>query len=146
MHVIATCFKQNGVVRDVTGESPLYVHDNSDFETYSTFFNHMRIKLMDTDTTKLVIGSDEKLALANAISKAFKDSNHILCKRHLYKDTKQKLVDDCIDKESRQTILDMIFGDEGLVTADDSICFEVKSEEIETRLRDSTKFLNYVEK
>lgn len=64
----------------------------------------------------------------------------------MYKDTKQKLVDDCIDKESRHTILDMIFGDEGLVTADDSICFEVKSEEIETRLRDSTKFLNYVEK
>lgn len=84
MHVIATCFKQNGVVRDVTGESPLYVHDNSDFETYSTFFNHMRTKLMDTDTTNLVIGSDEELALVNAIVKDFKDSNHILCKQHLY--------------------------------------------------------------
>lgn len=39
----------------------------------------------------------------------------------------------------------MIFGDEGLVTADDSICFIVKSEKIETMLRDSTKFSNYVE-
>lgn len=32
------------------------------------------------------------------------------------------------------------------MTADDSICFDVKSEEIETRLRDSTKFSNYFEK
>lgn len=151
MHVTATCFKQNAVVRDDTGESPifwgpLFIHDNSDFDTYSTFFNHLSTKLMDTDTTKLVIRSDEELALVNAITKAFPDSNHILCKRHLYQNTKQKLVDDCIDKESRQTILDLIFGDEGLVTADDSICFDVKSEEIETRLRDSTKFSNYFEK
>lgn len=39
----------------------------------------------------------------------------------------------------------MIVGDEGLMTADDSICFIVKSEKIETMLRDSTKFSNYVE-
>lgn len=68
MHVTATCFKQNAVVRDDTGESPifwgpLFIHDNSDFDTYSTFFNHLRTKLMDTDTTKLVIGSDEKLPM-----------------------------------------------------------------------------------
>lgn len=40
----------------------------------------------------------------------------------------------------------MIFGDEGFVIVDDFICFEVKLEEIEMKLRDLIKFLNYVEK
>lgn len=39
----------------------------------------------------------------------------------------------------------MIFGDEGFVIVDDFICFEVKLEENEMRLKDLIKFLNYVE-
>lgn len=42
----------------------------------------------------------------------YQNSNHMLCKRHLYQNTKQKLVDDCVDKADRHN---------GLVTADDSI-------------------------
>lgn len=118
----------------------------TDFESYSNFFNLLRTKLSVTDTSKLVIGSDEELVLVNAISIAFPDSTHILRKSHLYQNTKQKLVDDSIDKGSRQTFLYMICGDKGPVTTEDSICFELKSEEIERRFRDSKTNQNYFER
>lgn len=51
----------------------------------------------------------------------------------------------CVDESDDAVQADNLghdFGDEGLVTAADSICFDIKSGEIETRLRDSTKFSN----
>jgi transposase-like protein len=81
---------------------PLYIHDSSDFETYSNFFNHLKTKL--TDTSRLVFGSDEEKAFVNAITTAFRNSEHMLCKRHLYQNTKQKLVNDCVDKTDRQDL------------------------------------------
>jgi hypothetical protein len=37
---------------------------------------------------------------------------------------KQKLIDDSVDKNDRESIISDIFGDNGLVNADDSICFD----------------------
>ena len=64
MHVSVTCYKQLSVVRTTTGETPIFIgpifiHDNSDFETYCHFFHHLKVKLVDTDLIKLVIGSDD---------------------------------------------------------------------------------------
>lgn len=88
MHVTSTCYKQTTVVKDSTGEAPIFlepmfIHDNSDYESFSNFFNHLRKKLSDTNTEQLVIGSDEEQSLVNAITKAFPQSSHILCTRHL---------------------------------------------------------------
>ncbi|KAK3104132.1 hypothetical protein FSP39_024650 [Pinctada imbricata] len=149
MHVTATCYKQTSVTKDSTNDAPiflgpLYIHDNSDFETYSNFFNHLRTKLTDVDKSRLVFGSDEEQAMVNSIMSAFPDSGHILCKRHLYQNTKQKLLDDCVDKQDRQVILDSIFGKEGLINADDSVCFDEMSADIEDRARElSGKFTRY---
>jgi hypothetical protein len=46
---------------------PIFIHDNSDFESYSNFFNHLRVKLISTDTSNLVIGCDEEYALVSSI-------------------------------------------------------------------------------
>ncbi|MEW8547998.1 MAG: hypothetical protein AB2693_31220, partial [Candidatus Thiodiazotropha sp.] len=67
MHVTITCYKQLTVNRSKTGNppiflGPLFVHDNTDFETYSHFFHHLKIKLMDTNLSKLVIGTDDEQA------------------------------------------------------------------------------------
>ena len=57
---------------------------------------------------------------------------------------KQKLIDDSVDKNDRESIISDIFGDNGLVNADDSICFDEKSSEIEKKTKDlSTKFNKY---
>ena len=90
------------------------------------------------------MGSDEELAIVNAITLAFPESTHLLCKRHLYQNTKQKLIDDSVDKADRQKILGMIFHEDGLIDANDSICFDAKSEEIEKVSKDlSSKFHRY---
>lgn len=56
------------------------------------------------DRSRLVFGTDEEKALVNAITTIFPNSNHMLCKRHLYQNAKQKLVDDCVDKADRQDL------------------------------------------
>ena len=146
MHVTVTCYKQLAVCKDGTSEpplfiGPLFIHDNSDFDTYSNFFFNMRVKLNDVDTTKLVIGTDDERALVNAIKAAFPQSQHILCTRHLRQNASQKLTDDAVDKYDKGKILDKIFGDDGLLTADE------RCEELESISQSiSRNFLKYFQK
>ncbi|KAK3101791.1 hypothetical protein FSP39_006376 [Pinctada imbricata] len=152
MHVTATCYKQVSVVDEKTNESPIFlgpmfIHDSSDFGTYASFFNHLGTLLANTDTSQLVIGSDEEVALVNAITHAFPNAQHILCTRHIKQNVNQKLTDDAVDKTDRDRIINLIFGVDGLVNADDTICFEEKSNMIEeTCDQISSKFLNYYKK
>jgi len=138
MHVTTTCYKQVSVKRNSTQEPPIFlgpvfIHDNSDFQSISNFFNHLKVKLSDVTTDQLVLGSDEELALVNAITAAFPDATHVLCTRHLRENAKQKLIDNSINKQDRDSILDDIFGNEGLVCADDTICFNEKSTVLEEK-------------
>jgi transposase-like protein len=87
---------------------PIFIHDNSDFESYSNFFNHLRVKLISTDTSNLVIGCDEEYALVSSIQTSFPEAGHIHCIRHLRLNIKHKLTDECIDKPDRETILNDI--------------------------------------
>ncbi|KAK3105657.1 hypothetical protein FSP39_002808 [Pinctada imbricata] len=108
---------------------------------------HLSAILASTNCSKLVIGSDEEAALVKAITHAFPNSTHILCSRHIQQNARQRLTDDAVSKSGRDTILDMIFGSDGLVNANDSICFDEKSVEIETKCEDiSNKFLSYFQK
>lgn len=149
MHVTVTCYKQTAVVRHDTGEPPIcigpcFIHDNSDFDSYSNFFNHLKTRLGDIDTEDLVVGSDEEQSLVNAITKAFPRSFHVLCTRHLYQNTKQKLLDSGATKSDRNSMLNNLFGSSGLINSDDSICFEEKSNEVEKQAQDiSNKFHQY---
>ena len=84
MHVTASCYKQMTVVMEKTEEppiflGPIFIHDNSDFESFSNFFNHLRIKLINEATEELVFGTDEEAALVNSIKTAFPESGHVLC-------------------------------------------------------------------
>ncbi|CAC5400572.1 unnamed protein product [Mytilus coruscus] len=121
MHVTVTCYKQIAVVMEKTKEppifmGPIYIHDNSDFDIFSNFFNHLRVKLIDADTEQLFFGTDEEAGLVKSIKTAFPESGHILCIRHL----------------------------KGLVHSDDDICFDVKCEQIEDRTKElSASFHRY---
>ncbi|CAC5400573.1 unnamed protein product [Mytilus coruscus] len=149
MHVTVTCYKQIAVVMEKTKEppifmGPIYIHDNSDFDIFSNFFNHLRVKLIDADTEQLFFGTDEEAGLVKSIKTAFPESGHILCIRHLKGNIKQKMIDDGIDKKDRESVLDSIFGDQGLVHSDDDICFDVKCEQIEDRTKElSASFHRY---
>ena len=135
MHVTVTCYKQLSVIRQRTGQPPIFigpvfVHDNSDFESYCHFFHHLKMKLVDIDLTKLVIGTDDETAMVKAITTAFPNSTHVLCTRHLRENTMRKLRDDAVDKKDRNLILDKIYGLGGIMDADDTICFQEKCENL----------------
>jgi hypothetical protein len=83
MHVTVTCYKQISVCKVTSKDppifiGPMFIHDNSDVETYGQFFSHLRLKLIDTPLDKMVIGTDDEKALVNAISTCFPDATHIM--------------------------------------------------------------------
>ena len=99
------------------------------------------------NTEQLVLGSDEELALVNAINTATMYASHILCTRNLRQNIKQKMINDGIDKKDKETFLNDIFGDDGLVHADDSICFEEKLSQLAEKSEElSSKFYCYFDK
>ena len=79
-----------------------------------------------------MFGTDDEKAMVNAITSSFPDSKHILCTRHLRLNANQKLTDAAVDKSDCNTILDKIFGDGGIIDADDTVCFEERCEEVKT--------------
>ena len=149
MHVTVTCYKQLSVTKEGKAEPPLFIgpifiHDNSDFDTYCNFFFDLKIKLTNVDTSNLVIGTDDERALVNAIKTAFPQSHHILCFRHLRQNANQKLTDDAVDKYDKGKILDKIFGDDGSLNADDTICFDDKCQELESVSQSISNKLTYL--
>lgn len=56
---------------------PLFIHGDTDFESYCQFFNHLTIKLFDTDKSKLVFSSHWDASLVEAISTFFPGLKHI---------------------------------------------------------------------
>ena len=59
----------------------------------------------------------------------------------------QKLTDAAVDKSDCNMILDKIFGDGGIIDADDTICFEERCEEVKTLSQSiSQTFLSFFQK
>ena len=152
MHITMPSYKQLSVTRDTSSEPPLFfgpmsIHDNSDFESYSIFFSHIKTKLSGIDTSKLVIGTDDERVLVNAITASFSDSTHILCSRHIRQNINQKLTDAAVDKSDRNMLLNKMFGEDGIINANDTVCFEENCEEVKQLSQSiSRSFLNYFQK
>ena len=88
-------------------------------------------------------GSDDEKALTKAIDHSFPGAKRVLCTKHL-KDNLQHYMTNVasIKPDQRSTISNLIFGDQGLVNANDSFEFERISSEI-VSTTDSEQFKNY---
>ena len=88
----------------------------------------MAAQLADTDTSKLVIGTDDEKALRKAIKIYFPNSHNILCTRHLKNNVDDHLRDKVgASKTLRQTIVQDIFGDNGMIHADDTFIYDQRA-------------------
>ena len=97
------------------------------------YFCHLASKLNASDC--MVFGTDNEMSMRNAIKQAFPNATQILCMRHLIQNTENKLADKCgLEKKARREIINQLFGKDGLANADDSISFEVRSEEIQNHV------------
>lgn len=96
---------------------PLFLHSmmlhfDGDFETYSTFLSHLKLRLGDSN---VIFVSHKEWALTKAIQYNFPNSIYLLCLKHL-KDNiwKKSERTDKLFKDDREEIVEIIFGSEGL--------------------------------
>lgn len=110
-----------------------------------TSFSHLKTKLADSDTSNLVIGSDQEGSLRKAIVNNFPDATHVICTRHIKQNVSERLKNGVgIRKGERQEIEKFIFGQEGITSADNSIIFDDRCEKLEQSCKDDAPdFLTY---
>ena len=133
LFVTASAFKQLSVTNPSNGQhpiilGPLFLHGFSTFESYHQFFSSLAASLRDTDTSKLIIGSDDEAALREAIKFNFPKAKNILCTRHLRNNFEEYLKNKIgLTQRERQKFLnDKLFGTEhGLLSTEDSTIFDI---------------------
>ena len=127
-----TCFKQNKVTRNTSGEPPIFLglmflHGNSDECTYISFFQHLSMNLRNAPSQP-VFGTDDEKAMTNAIDHAFPFANRLACTRHLKENMNRQLQDKYgYSIKDRQTTLSSLFGANGLADAKElDLTFEIR--------------------
>jgi len=130
LHVTPSVYKNSALIRRRTGDSPIFmgpifIHSHSDIETYSQFFGHLSMKLMDCNQQQLTLGSDDELAVRKCFKHFFPRAATVVCSRHLKENVRSKL-DELMGKSSvlRSQLFDAIFGSDGLIACDDLVSFD----------------------
>lgn len=94
---------------------PMFLHGNSDKDTFFLFFQHLAGVLAGCAQNP-VLGSDEEKALHQAMSSAFPSSPRLVCTQHLKKNLKYALADKVgMPKKERCDILNKLFSFTGIV-------------------------------
>jgi len=62
---------------------PLFIHGNSDFETYAVFMGHLSARLSSCCFSELRMGSDEEASLRKAMTHCFGAASLVACTRHI---------------------------------------------------------------
>ena len=125
LHVTASVYKNLAVKRITTNDHPIFLgpcflHGNSDFETYNTYFNYLSLHLSSP-----IIGSDGEGGLVKAIRHSFPTSHHLTCTRHLRTNAMDQLKDKIgLPHQARQLLLSHIFGDDGITATTNQLAFE----------------------
>ena len=128
LHVTLVVFKNLAVKRRDTHEhptfaGPLFLHGNSDYQTYLSFFSHLAGKLRET-TSQPIVGTCDEIAMRLAAKTAFPDSSPLSCTRQLEQNVEEHLRDEIgISHIDRCAIQSSIFGPVGVTAAVDEIIF-----------------------
>ena len=93
-----------------------------------------------------VIGSDDETALLKSLARSFPGSTQIVCTRHL-KNNVRDYLNKKVGVNDKGTIIQSLFGDNGLTDADNTIIFEHKLDEVKQLVNDKANdFLTYFNK
>lgn len=134
VHVTVGTFKHLAVIRRRTQDhpifvGPIYLHGNSDYSSYLSFFSHLSAQLRGTPSQP-TFGSDDETSLKSAIRAAFPESNTMNCTRHLSQNVDRYLREKIgVPQQERASILNCIFGQNGLSSADEETIFEHRLQE-----------------
>ncbi|KAK3096736.1 hypothetical protein FSP39_002786 [Pinctada imbricata] len=155
--VTTIVYKNKRVLKKETGENPiflgpLFLHRDTSHQTYRSFFAHisaeLEVKLIDEIDIRLpsimVLGSDEEKAITKAIETTFPEATRLLCTKHLKDNVRHYMANIAgIPPNSRRPLANLIFGERGLVNANDTFEFESRSEQIIDACGENEKFKDY---
>ena len=123
---------------------PVFLHWDGAYATYCEFFSKVRSSLgFDLRVEKLTFGTDEELALVNAIKTAFPGANHILCARHLQENANRNFSKFKIPDIEKNRIINAIFSPSGLLSSNSRVMYMEKEKEILESLEGNLAF-NYL--
>jgi len=131
IHVTASVLNHLAVTRARTDEHPIFaepmsLHGNSDYNTYTFFFQHLASKLQEC-SLQPVSGSDQEKAMCKAMDYAFPSAAHLTCTRHMHGNAEDYLRDSIgVSEADRARVVDTIFGKNGLAEADESVLFDCR--------------------
>ncbi|CAG2213187.1 unnamed protein product [Mytilus edulis] len=153
-------YKNKKVISKSTRDHPIFIgpvffHWDGSMETYHTFFSHFKARILtEVQCFDVKLGSDDEGGLRVALDSVFSKPDRLLCTKHIKDNVtdyiKNKLP---LTSNQRSQIMSNIFNDNGIATADDTIDFDIKSNELcnsfpcfanyfEIRLK--TRLFNYV--
>ena len=160
-YVTALVYKNLRVVRkDNENEHPLcigvFIHRDAKFPAYNYFFVTIKSSLCSEYSVEsfeirlgkdMIIGSDEEQTLMNAIASHFPASEHFLCTKHLKDGTRAYMQTKVgVPQKDRKIITKQIFGEDGIVNADDTAEFDARSKKILKDIVKYPKFATYFQK
>ena len=131
------------------------LHKDATYKTYKSFLEHIKTELeSDIEAVELRLpesiefGTDDEKALTKAIDNVFPSSVRVLCTKHLKDNVKHYLQNRVgMEQPIRESVMDKIFGTDGITDANCTIDFESKSNELKMSLEEKySKFNSYFEK
>ena len=111
---------------------PVFRHRDASYVTYSTLFSNVNARMeSNVQCIDIRIGSDDEGGHTKAIDNVFRNAARLLCskliKNNVTDHIKNKLP---ITKDQRSDIMSTLFGDNGIINADDTTDFDVRSENL----------------
>ena len=122
IYLTSSVFTNKAILRRETSDEPIFIgpiflHGQSDFETYNLFFSQLSAIFIDCDTQQLILGSDKKYAMRKALQHSFPQAQLVTCMRHLKQNLLRYLQDKVgVDSSKRKAIIQRIFGEQGLIS------------------------------
>ena len=133
LHVTVSSFKNLSLFSKNTLDHPIFLgpfflHGNSDADTFFEFFHHLSGKLKKLGIENMpMVGSDDEKALKKAVQLAFPQSPKLSCVRHLKQNVNRFLQNKIGMKlKEKNMVLKTIFGDNGVINADDDLSLEFR--------------------
>ena len=127
-------YKNKKVVKKSSRDNPIFLgpvfcHWDASYFTNNTFFSHVNARLdSNIQCIDIRIGSDDEGGLTKAIYNVFPNSTRLLCSKHIKDNVTDHIKNNLpITKDQRSDIMSNLFGDNGIINADDTTDFDVRS-------------------
>ena len=108
---------------------PTLLHWDGSFDSCHRFLSHLQSKLVDTDQSKLIFGSDEEFAAVKALNLCFPRATRVLCAKHL-KDNAIDNLRKSLPKPEVTEIVSKLFGPSGILSSEDQVTFDELRDEL----------------